>query len=367
VHSEFVAATELSRLDLAQWRDLAAEAAEPNPFFEPEYVLPLARGLGQETDFQLLVVRDSGAWHACLPVHRPRRWHRLPLNPLATWRGHPLYGLLGTPLVRSDRPGEALATLLDSLCVASGTSFAVLEWVAAEGALAEPLAELLESRRPAPVQFERFERAAVRRRPQPNYLEETLSSKHRRELRRQRRKLGEALDEEPEIVDRSDSNSACEAFVALEAASAKGGWATVLAADAGHASFFTEMCRGFAELGRLQLLELQGAGRTIAAKCNLLAADTIFCLKITYDEEWSSLSPGILLELDMLKLFHEESEATSMDSCADPNNAMINRLWPDRRVLTTQTLPTRGASGRAARLALVAARSLRDRNREERE
>ena len=96
MRAEPIAATELSSAELAQWRDLAARAVEPNPFFEPDYALPLARGLGQEEELALLVVRDGERWLACLPVHTVERWHRIPLPSLATWRGHELYGLLGT-------------------------------------------------------------------------------------------------------------------------------------------------------------------------------------------------------------------------------------------------------------------------------
>jgi CelD/BcsL family acetyltransferase involved in cellulose biosynthesis len=349
---------------MGRWSELAALAAEPNPFFEPAYILPLARAFGQQGDVRLLVARDSEEWLACLPVHFPRRWHRIPLRSLAIWRGHVLYGLLGTPLVNPDRASESLAALLDGTVAGHSATFSAIEWVAEDGPLAKPFAAALERRSPTPIRFERFERAALWRRPEQTYLEETLSSKHRRELRRQRRKLGEALGGEPELVDRGGEDSAYDDFIALEAAGRKGAHGTVLAAEAGHAAFFKEMCRGYADLGRLQLLELQAGGRTVAAKCNLIAGKGIFCLKIAYDEKWSSLSPGIQLEIAMLKFFHEESETLFMDSCADPNNAMINRLWPDRRTLSTFVLPAHGVRGRAARTALEAARSLRNRKRD---
>jgi CelD/BcsL family acetyltransferase involved in cellulose biosynthesis len=354
-----------SALDLESWRELAARAIEPNPFFEPEYVLPLARGLGQQADVRLLVVRKGNEWRACLPVHSAARWHRIPLRTLSTWRGNVLYSVLGTPLISPDRPTESLLALLEGMRRAEPRArFAGLEWVAEDRALSEPLAEALEDLSPAPLLFERFERAALRRRPQPTYVEETLGSKRRRELKRQRRKLGEALDGEPRMVDRAGADTAYERFIDLESAGRKGQRGTVLGADPGHAAFFKEMCRGFAELGRLQMLELQGPDQAVAAKCNLLAGDTIFFFKIAYDEAWSSYSPGILLELDMLKFFHEESEANFMDSCADPNNAMINRLWPDRRPIATHAIPVGGLSGRAIRPALAAARFARDRKRE---
>ena len=85
------------------------------------------------------------------------------------------------------------------------------------------------------------------------------------------------------------------------------------------------------ELGRLQLLDLSVDGRTVAMKCNLIAGDVIYCFKIAFDEEYAAYSPGLLLERRTVDVFHTETEAAAMDSCADPHNAMINRLWPDRR------------------------------------
>ncbi len=356
-----------SATDLARWRELAARAIEPNPFFEPEYVLPLARGLGQEGDVRLLVARDGDEWRACLPVHSTKDWHRIPMRSLATWRGHVLYGLLGTPLVAPDGAEESLSALLDGMRRAEPrTRFAGLDWVADDRAMSEPLAGALGSLSPTPLPFRRFERAALCRRPEPTYLEETLSSKHRRELRRQRRKLGEALDGEPEMVERAGEDAAYERFVALEGAGSKGDRGVVVSADPGHVEFFIEMCRGFAEMGRLQLLELCGSGQVIAAKCNLLAGDTIFCVKIAYDEKWSAYSPGIMLESDMIEHFHDESSASFMDSCADPNNAMINRLWPDRRPITTHAMPAGALSGLATRSVLAIGRIARARKRDRR-
>lgn len=354
--------------DLGQWRELAAQAISPNPFLEPEYVLPLMRGLGQGAGVRLLVVHDGSEWRACLPVHTPDRWHQIPLRSVSTWRGHVLYGLLGTPLVSPDRPDESLSLLLDRMRVADPRAkFAGFDWVADDRAMSEPLGAALASLTPTPLVFDRFERAALCRRPEPTYTEETLGSKRRRELRRQRRKLEEALDGPLEMVDCAGDEDALDRFVAIESGGRKGKRGVVLDADRGHLAFFKQMCTGFAEQGRLQLFELRSADRVTAAKCNLLAGDTIFLFKIAYDETWSSYSPGILLELEMLKFFHEKSEANFMDSCADPNNAMINRLWPDRRPITSHAVPTSGLTGRASRAVLTAARHARERKRNRRE
>lgn len=366
VQSRRIALIELAEPDFVQWRMLAARALEPNPFFEPEYVLPLARGLGQEDEVEILVIEDGSAWQACMPI-RSSRWHRIPLRSRSTWRGHVLYGLLGTPLVAPERATEAVEALLDA--AAGGDrrpAFVAIDWVGEGGPIAERLDVALgKGRRHLP--FERFERAALRRRAEPTYVEDTLSSKHRRELRRQRRKLGEALDAEPATIDRADDHSMLEHFVALEAAGRKAASGTVLASDPGHARFFIQMCRGFAEQGRLQVLSLQAGERILALKINVLAGETIFCLKIAYDESWSSLSPGIQLELDALKFFHEAPQAKLMDSCADPRNPMINRLWPDRRQLVSHVTVAGGPGGLVTTGVIKAARGLREQRRTRRE
>ena len=351
---------EISPADLGRWRELAARAIEPNPFHEPEYVLPLARGLGQLGDVQVMVVRDSEGWQACLPVDR-RRWHRVPLSSVASWRGHYLYGLLGTPLASADRTHDALAELIRGLLATPGVGFAALEEVADDGPVRAALDEVLK--REAALLIERFERPAVRRRPGPTYLEAAMSGKRRKQLRRLRRRLAEQLGEDPVCVDRADEESAYSEFIALEAAEEKARQRSVLGENPAHAGFFMTMCDSFAELGRLQMLCLEGGGHTIAMQCNLLAGDVLFGVKVAYDQRWASFSPGAQLEVEGIRVFHENMALNLMDSCAGPTNPLLNRLWPDRRSVATYALPANGPRGWVAAPALRLTRSLRELNR----
>jgi CelD/BcsL family acetyltransferase involved in cellulose biosynthesis len=365
VRAELIGLDELSEAQLGRWRELAGRAVEPNPFHEPEYVLPLARGLGQSADVHLLAVGDGDSWFAVLPV-RAGPWHRIPLPAVSVWRGHVLYGLLGTPLVSADRTEAALIAMIDGMLAVRRTTLAGIDDVGADGRVGAMLADVLGDRWPRSLRVEGFKRPAVRRRPEFTYIEETLSAKRRKELRRLRRRLGEELGQEPVTVDRAGEGAAYEKFIALEAAGSKNERRTVLAANAGHARFFTDMCRAFAELGRLQVLCLEADGETIAMQVNLLAGDTVFGIKIAYDARWAAYSPGVQLEVEGIRAFHEGTGATLMDSCADPGNPMLNRLWPDRRELVTYAIPADGARGWAAAPALRAARRLREWNRSRR-
>lgn len=360
-HAELLPFPDLGKAQLAAWRDLAMRAEEPNPFFEPHYALPLARATEQVADTALLVARWGAEWTAALPVRSLRHWHRVALPSLSTWRPHPLYALLGTPLLASDALREGARGVAGALTSRLGSSFSGLDWLVEGSPVTAALEGALRECKSQPIVFERFERAAVHRRPEPSYLEETLSPKHRRELRRQRRKLGESLGAEVEVIDRADDPAAVEELIELERRSAVAERGTVLTSDPAHAAFFREACAGFAAEGRLQLLTLRAGDVTLAAKCNFVAGDGCFMFKIAFDETYRKFSPGMQLELEMLNLFHQRPSIRWMDSCADANNAMINRLWPDRRAMVSLAAPAPGLRGSVAKPLVRGVRVLRNR------
>jgi hypothetical protein len=165
-------------------------------------------------------------------------------------------------------------------------------------------------------------------------------------MNRLRRRLGEELGGDPETRDRSAEPDAPDDFLRLEASGWKGREGTAMSSD-GAAGLFAEICDEFRRMDRLQLLSLEAGGKVAAMKCNLSAGDTLFCFKIAYDEALGHYSPGVMLEADNVAVFHEQRPMQRlMDSCAQPGNEMINRLWPDRRSIATLTLGRRGpASG----------------------
>jgi len=111
------------------------------------------------------------------------------------------------------------------------------------------------------------------------------------------------------------------------------------------------------------MLTLTAGDRSVAFKCNLLAGDEVFCFKITYDESLARFSPGVQLEQRMVDFFHEHMTATTMDSCADPGNEMINRLWPDRRPMATDMVSAPGPAGWAASHGVRTALTIHNRAR----
>jgi CelD/BcsL family acetyltransferase involved in cellulose biosynthesis len=330
---------ELSARDLGAWSDLAARAAEPNPFYEPEALVPAAAFHG---GIDLGMVEAGGELLAALPLRPARRWRRVPYPALHVWRHDDCY--LGSPLIAPEAPAEAIGGLLDG----AGQRLIAFEWVGTGGPVEAAIQAATAERGITPIAYERFDRAALQRRPDPTYLQDKVSKGRARELRRLRRQLSELLGGPLEVHERSGDPEAIEGYLRAEAASWKAGAGTHFLHSPEYAEFFRAVCDRFAAAGRLQLLVLSCGGTDVAWKVNFVTADRVFCFKIAYDPTFGRFSPGVQLELEFVDLFHGTEFAAS-DSCAAPDNAMINRLWPDRRELVTLLVPGAGMRGAAAR------------------
>jgi CelD/BcsL family acetyltransferase involved in cellulose biosynthesis len=351
---DLIAIGDLSDSEIRAWRELAGRAVEPNPFGEPEFVLASAATL-QPRRVHLLRVADGPDWLASLPVCRTRRWRRVPSPALVAWR-HP-YSFLDTPLIDRERGGEAISALFGWTAAAPDTTFIVIEQLGGDGPVASLVSDHLAERGARAARPVRYERAILRRRVGEDYLD--VGAKHRREWRRQRRKLESLLGAEVVTRDRAGDPDAVADFLRLEASGWKGRAGTAFASIAGHAELFARLCEGFGELGRLQLLALEAGGRRLAMKCNLVAGEAIFCFKIAFDDSLGKYSVGMQLEIDNVSWFHERTDAAWMDSCADPTNAMINRLWPDRRAIGALVVPASPLRGRLVASGVAAASALR--------
>jgi len=352
--NSFMSLDALSERELGAWRELARRALDPNPFYEPEFVLAATRHLRDRV--RLLTHRRDGDWLACLPIGLPgtRGLPRL----VVSWKHR--YCFLGTPLLDGQRPAEAARGLLDSAMGDSRGLPLILRGIgdgpALDALTAEGRARGLET-----VFSARRERAVLRRRSDGGYLD-GMRPRRRRELARQRRRLAEHLGADVAVRDRAGELNAVEEFLQLESAGWKGDGRGAMASSRRDAALFRDICGGFARAGRLQLLSLDAGGPAAAMKCNLAAGDLLCCFKIAHDEALGRFSPGVQLEVENVELFHHRRELL-MDSCAEDHNAMINRLWPDRRAVTTLALGRPGARNELFRRGLRTAHALRTRER----
>jgi Acetyltransferase (GNAT) domain len=334
---------DLSARDVSAWRDLASRAAEPNPFFEAEAVIPAARHLAESAVAVLVVESSDHEWLACMPVtHRvgiARR--RFPM--LAGWRH--LYSYLGTPLVDHSNLAQATECLLDGVLRTSHMGVVALPWIGDDGPVASSLLQALRLHRGRPAAEARFERAVLRRSSQAAGVRGLISASHYRDLRRLARRLAEKLDGPVAVHDLSQRAQAVEDFLSLEASGWKGERGTAMRSQAEHARYFRALCDGFRDAGRLQMLALGTEERSVSYQCNLLTADAVFQFKIAFDESCRHYRPGLQLEVRLMERFQEQMSQGWIDSCADPSSQLFAHLWPDRRPIGSYILTSHGVVG----------------------
>ena len=102
----------ISADDEHSWRDLGTRAIEPNPFCEPDCVIPAAIHQAYGAEIGLVVAEDQGRFMACVPFRYTTRW-KIPYPVVTSQVRRMPY--LGTPLVDESAGVEAVATLLAGL------------------------------------------------------------------------------------------------------------------------------------------------------------------------------------------------------------------------------------------------------------
>src|SRR4051812_26157953 len=315
------------------WHELAGAAVEPNPFYEPWMLLPALRRLAGGARVEVILVFRGDLLCGLFPMARRKGRAEL-------WR-HP-YCYLSAPLLRRGCEQAVIRCWLDEL--SRTAAFVRLEDVPGDGAIRLHLVDALYERGWPALVSEAYTRAILRPAATADeYMGRALAGKRRKELRRQRTRLSElgCLTTE-ELPRDADPAPFIEEFLALEAAGWKGREGVHALRDR---AFFAEMAEGAARAGRLQLLALRLDGRPVALKMNLLGGDRAFAFKITFDENFSRFSPGVLLELDNVERAHQLPALRFMDSCAAPNRFMINHLWIDRREMQTVFFSTGSLRG----------------------
>jgi len=318
-------------MDAAAWRALAGATALPNPYLAPEFADAAARFVGAR-GLKVAHVAEGRELGALLPVVSDRPWRR------RAWT-HP-YAPLGNPLAR---PG-ALSRLLVGLATDRALT---ISHVTGETAFAA-LREAADTAGLAVAVVDEASRATALRETWRGDAE--LSRSRRKELRRLARRLADLGPVSWHTATTIEAvRTGFAAFVALEASGWKGRRQTALASRTGTLQFRREAVTAAAARCSARIDSLDVGGRPAAMLVSLVAGDTLFAWKMAYREELAALSPGVQLMLGLPARVFDETPCASIDSCADPDNAMINTLWAERLPVRHLVIGRPGARFMAAR------------------
>jgi CelD/BcsL family acetyltransferase involved in cellulose biosynthesis len=132
-------------------------------------------------------------------------------------------------------------------------------------------------------------------------VEVRVSAKLRQNLRRRLRRLSELGAVSVRRVGGTDELSRTfDEFLALEAAGWKGGRGTAIARDPRLVRFYRAVVEDAAARGTLALRALELDGRAVAVHLGLVHAGSYHLPKTAYDEALAAVSPGQLLQREVL-------------------------------------------------------------------
>jgi len=354
-----------------EWRALAAQAIEPNVFYEPGFALAAGPVFGADAG-AVLVRSATGRLLGLFPARAGRP--RAGLVPLLNGWTHP-FAPLGVPLVARGEPEATIAAWLDFLAgERSMPALMLLPYLPEQGPFAEALGAVLARRGLRSATFGHHHRAMLEPgAAREGYLDRALSSSRRKELRRQHRRLEEIAP----VTFSSTSGgeelaSALKDFLVLEASGWKGLAGTAIVNDPAIRAFVEQAVTALAADGHVRIDRMMLSGRAIAATVTLSSGSTSWCWKIGYNEGIAKFSPGVQLVCELTGRLLADGAVARVDSCATADHPMIDHIWRERlslsdRLIALRPSPVPFATWRALeslrRATLDAAKSARDRLR----
>ena len=339
---------------LAAWERLVGRAAEPNPFFEPWFLVPSLEQWGANNRVTVKAWFHDGRLAGLMPIVRSAKYYGHILTHATGWLHANAF--CGVPLVVAGLEEDFWRAMLAHFDrMARRALFLHLPLLPAGGPLDAALERVLAASPRAHYRVAEQQRAFLTGDMGAQaYLEEAMSAKKRKELRRQHNRLAEegALAFERLEGDEGLAEWTAE-FLALEASGWKGEAGSALASAPDTTALFTQALAGAAAAGRLERLALRLDGRAIAMLANFITPPGAYSFKTAFDEDYARFSPGMLLQLENLALL-ERADVAWADSCAVEGHPMIERLWRDKRPMVSRNIAIGGPLRRAAFRLLMA-------------
>lgn len=311
-----------------EWEDLSRNAYEENPYFSPAYMLALLDNLECNNDIKALAVYKNALLVGFLP-YIVDKWHWLGAASVNRAWVNP-YITLTIPLVARHQAREVVEALITAMNEQGANgSFWLFDNFNLEGPVGRLFAEVLSDRNLPSKTFDEFDRATLEQGSSfDQHMIDHVSKKRRRDLKRNRRRLGElGRLEMRSFTGGAELESAVDDFLTIEASGWKGQRGTALACKENLAAFAR---RAFGDnqkkpIARADVLYLDD--KPIAVSLAIFTGKTAFTLKCTYDENYRTFSPGLLLEQDIIEDFLKTRWVERLDSATAPGGHVVQGLW----------------------------------------
>lgn len=324
---------------LPHWKRLSKDCLVPNPFYEPFFLLPALQKTRPAGRVLVAFVFKKSSQRplteelvGIFPIERRSngilslpRWRLLTTSLI----------LRSVPLLTNQRPECALSAFL-KWSAKSGIGLLEFDRVLAEGPFQHALVNALTACGRLPYVTGQSVNATLTRK---NHATRT-SGKALREINRKHRRLEELGDLQFRSLSETESLSEWQRwFLELEASGWKGRRGTAMMQSDRERELFMTVTRQAWARKKLQMFGLFLDDRPVAMKCNLCSGREGLAWKITYDENFSKFSPGLILELEHKMHFEQQSDLDRIDFCARADHPLCQRIAHEQLCLQRLLIP----------------------------
>lgn len=320
------------------WSALAREAIEPNPFYEPGFLMACVRHLERPDTIILLVVRDTARNNrpvGLFPLCWPRLRDGILFGAISLYRNP--YTSLSTPLIHADCVPEVLDAAFGLLSAPGGQADVIhMPLISASRPFGAALAAYCTARGLPQRIGGQFERAAIETTLSLSEYQHALGKNTRKSLARKLRRLEERGPVAFTTIRKNspDGQKALDEFLYLESLGWKGQRGTALASKPQTRAFALSAFGTGNDGPDLFFERLSVNGRAVAMNVNLIAQRVVYTIKTAYDEAYGDYSPGALLDWNTIRFGTAGAGIARLDSCADPGHR-IEIIWRERESIAT--------------------------------
>lgn len=322
---------------------LTNRALEPNIFFAARFLAPAMPRL-EDRVIRLMLMRDEtetrSRMRMLLPYSIEKPGFSVGASIIRAWANP--FGPLGTPLLDHEDAAETLDNMLEALAQPGLglPGILVLPDMRLDGPVAGLLRAVAMARNLSVVVTDQAQRPFLDSTlDADDYLAKSVSSHHRRDMRRQWRRLSEhgelsyMVARQPEEI-----RYHLEEFLTLEDTGWKGRRKSSMVSDRYRAAFAREAINSLAETDSVRIHSLALNGEAIASMIVFVSSGEAWTWKTAYNEDWARYSPGKLL-VDRLTEWHlDDLNIRRTDSCAVPDHPIMSRMWSERETMGTMVI-----------------------------
>lgn len=325
-----------------EWIALCEAATDRNIFIKPCYIMASLPLLAR-FEPNLLIIRCNEQIIGLLILRRDTGYAKLPISFWRTAMHYEQY--LGTPLVRAGLENEFAAALCQWLDQAPrNCSFLKLALLRANSKVTKAIIDHCKTEKRQYMRLNQFKRAAIIPSLHQNITPETLISQSRRKnINKAMKKLSEQGDVRIERLSKGDDvEEWITDFFNMEDSGWKHERGSSILSCINETYLYRQMIKNALFEENIIFSRLCLDDKVIAYTLDIASGTHSYCLKSAIHQDYRNCSPGVIMEFNTLKYYMTQERYKHIDSCTDPNNMMLNALWPDRKSLLDLVVARKG-------------------------